>query len=100
MKAARVPVSPWSVRPTDQDAPLRPWRPSATGPIARAIIRIFGRHGQRISNSRHLVGNLDLPLRDLVFLFPDEAFFAGDSANVGALNALITEPWRSLCRPA
>jgi hypothetical protein len=27
-----------------------------------------------------------------VFLFPDEAFFAGDRANVGALNALITEP--------
>ena len=71
---------------------LRGIEGTGKGTIARAIIRIFGRHGQQISNSRHLVGNFNLHLRDLVFLFPDEAFFAGDRANVGALNALITEP--------
>ena len=48
-------------------------------------------HGLTISNSRHLVGNFNAHLRDCIFLFADEAFFAGDKAHVGVLNSLITD---------
>jgi hypothetical protein len=61
------------------------------GIVAKALRRLFAQHAMAISNSKHLVGNFNLHLRDLIFLFADEAFFAGDKANVGVLNALITE---------
>ena len=38
------------------------------------------------------MGRFNQHLRNAIFLFADEAFFAGDVANVGTLNALITEP--------
>jgi hypothetical protein len=59
--------------------------------VARALLRIFGQHGMTVSNPKHLVGAFNWHLMDCVFLFPDEAFFAGDRAHVGQLNALITE---------
>ena len=61
------------------------------GTLARAIRHILGQHGIAISNAKHLVGNFNAHLRDAVFLFADEAFFAGDRAHVGVLKALITE---------
>jgi hypothetical protein len=61
------------------------------GILANALRRIIGPHAMRISESKHLTGNFNLHLRDLVFLFADEAFFAGDKANVGVLKSLITE---------
>ncbi len=62
------------------------------GFVARALGRIAGQHGIAISNAKHLVGNFNAHLRDSVFLFADEAFFAGDRSHVGVLKALITEP--------
>jgi hypothetical protein len=62
------------------------------GTLARVMLRILGQHALHISNAKHLVGNFNAHLRDCVFLFADEAFFAGDKAHVGVLNALITEP--------
>ena len=62
------------------------------GTLARAVMRLLGQHGLAISNPRHLVGNFNQHLRDCIFLFADEAFFAGDKQHVGALKALITEP--------
>jgi hypothetical protein len=59
---------------------------------ARAIMRIFGQHGLSISNAKHLTGNFNAHLRDCIFLFADEAFFAGDKAHVGVLKSIITEP--------
>jgi Family of unknown function (DUF5906) len=61
------------------------------GILAKAVKRILGQHGLAISNPRHLTGHFNMHLRDTVFLFADEAFFAGDKAHVGALKALITE---------
>jgi Family of unknown function (DUF5906) len=52
----------------------------------------MGQHGMAVTQSKHLVGAFNLHLRDCIFLFADEAFFAGDPRNVGVLNALITEP--------
>jgi hypothetical protein len=63
------------------------------GTLARALKHIVGHHGLAISNSKHLTGNFNGHLRDAIFLFADEAFFAGDRAHVGVLKSLITEPY-------
>jgi hypothetical protein len=63
------------------------------GTLARALKRILGQHALAISNSKHLTGNFNSHLRDCVFLFADEAFFAGDRQHVGVLKAIITEPY-------
>jgi hypothetical protein len=64
------------------------------GTLANALIHILGRqHGIRISSPKHLVGDFNEHLRPCIFLFADEAFFAGDKRHTGALYALITEPW-------
>jgi hypothetical protein len=63
------------------------------GTVARAMARILGQHALAISNSKHLTGNFNSHLRDCVFLFADEAFFAGDKQHVGVLKSIITEPF-------
>ena len=63
------------------------------GVVAKTMLRIFGQHGLAISNSKHLTSNFNAHLRDAVFLFADEAFFAGDRGHVGVLKSLITEPF-------
>jgi hypothetical protein len=63
------------------------------GILARAIKHILGQHGLAISNAKHLTGNFNAHLRDCVFLFVDEAFYAGDKQHVGVLKAIITEPY-------
>ena len=62
------------------------------GTLAKALKRIVGHHSLAISNAKHLIGNFNSHLRDTIFLFADEAFFAGDRAHVGVLKSLITEP--------
>jgi hypothetical protein len=62
------------------------------GILARALLYILGQHGLAINHSKHLTGNFNAHLQDCVFLFADEAFYAGDRAHVGVLKALITEP--------
>lgn len=62
------------------------------GTLARALLRLLAQHSLHISNAKHLVGNFNGHLRDCVFLFADEAFFAGDKQHVGVLKAIITEP--------
>jgi hypothetical protein len=66
------------------------------GTLAKVIMRIVGQHGLAISNAKHLVGNFNSHLRDVIFLFADEAFFAGDKQHVGALKSLITEPYLTI----
>ncbi len=63
------------------------------GTVARALKQIIGHHALAIANGKHLVGNFNAHLRDVVFLFADEAFFAGDRAHVGVLKSIITEPY-------
>lgn len=63
------------------------------GTLAKALLTIIGHHSLAISNSKHLTGNFNSHLRDCVFLFADEAFFAGDKASIGSLKSLITEPY-------
>jgi hypothetical protein len=63
------------------------------GTLAKAMMHITGHHGLAISNGKHLVGNFNGHLRDIIFLFADEALFAGDRQHVGALKSLISEPY-------
>jgi hypothetical protein len=65
---------------------------SGKGIVARALMHILGQHALTISQAKHLTGNFNAHLRDCVFLFADEAFYAGDKAHIGVLKALITEP--------
>ena len=69
---------------------------SGKGILARAVKYLFGQHGLAISNAKHLIGNFNGHLRDAVFLFADEAFYAGDKQHVGVLKALITEPYLTI----
>ena len=66
------------------------------GTLAKAVIHLMGQHGLAISNAKHLVGNFNSHLRDAVFLFADEAFFAGDRQHIGVLKSLITEPYLTI----
>jgi hypothetical protein len=66
------------------------------GILARALYRLMGQHALHISDPKHLVGSFNRHLLDTVFLFADEAFFAGDRAHIGALKRLITEPTLSI----
>jgi hypothetical protein len=66
------------------------------GTLAKVIIRLLGQHGFAVSNPKHLVGNFNSHLRDAVFLFADEAFFAGDRQHIGVLKSLITEPYLTI----
>lgn len=62
------------------------------GVVAREFGKLFGRHYLQITNSNHLVGQFNDHLRDCVFLFLDEAFFAGDVKHKSILKNLVTEP--------
>jgi len=59
--------------------------------VAKEFGRLFGRHFLQISNPSHLVGNFNAHLRDVVVLFADEAFYAGDKKHESILKTLITE---------
>lgn len=61
------------------------------GTLAKVLMTLIGQHAFRISNPQHLVGNFNAHLRDCIFLFADEAFYAGNPAHIGVLKALITE---------
>ena len=62
------------------------------GIFGHAIRKIFGAHGLHVSHTSHLVGNFNAHLQEIVFLFADEAFFAGDKKHIGILKTIITEP--------
>ena len=59
--------------------------------FAKEIGKLFGRHFLQVSNPSHLVGNFNSHLRDVVLLFADEAFYAGDKKHASILKTLITE---------
>jgi hypothetical protein len=71
---------------------LRGSKGCGKGIVGRWIVALFGRHGLQILNVAHLVGRFNEHLRDLVVLFADEAFFAGDRQHEGILKGLVTEP--------
>lgn len=59
--------------------------------LASIFGKLWGPHYMVVSNSSHLVGNFNAHLRDVCFLFADEAFFAGDRKHRSVLRSLITD---------
>jgi len=59
--------------------------------LARAYGKLFGIHGMYVSSAKHVVGNFNAHLKNVVFLFADEAFSAKDSEHESRLRALVTE---------
>jgi hypothetical protein len=63
------------------------------GVFLRALVRCFGEHGTQITNEEHLIGRSNGNLRSCLFLFADEAFWAGNKKGESVLKGLIIEPW-------
>lgn len=61
------------------------------GLLAHAMRKLFGSHGLHVSQAEHLTGKFNAHLRETVFLFADECFYAGDKKHEGVLKALVTE---------
>jgi hypothetical protein len=59
--------------------------------LCALLRRILGPHGLMVSDPRHVLGNFNAHLRDLLFLEASEAFFAGDRAQANRMKALITD---------
>jgi hypothetical protein len=72
---------------------LRGKKGTGKGTLGNWLIRLLGQHGVHVAHAKHLVGTFNAHLRDAVFVFADEAFFAGDKAHEGVLKALVTEPF-------
>jgi AraC-like DNA-binding protein len=70
---------------------LRGGKGTGKGYFARTFGRLFGRHYLHVANPSHLVGHFNAHLRDVITLFADEAFFAGDKRHESVLKMLITE---------
>jgi hypothetical protein len=81
----------WPARQSEVATVIRGLKGTGKSTLGRLMCRIYGSHGMQVSNSRHLVGNFNGHLQNKVFLFADEAFFAGDRAGEGVLKALVTE---------
>lgn len=52
---------------------------------------LFPHHFMQVGDARHLVGNFNAHLRDLLLLYGNEAFFAGDKKHEAVLKMLVTE---------
>lgn len=65
---------------------------SGKGTLGRAFFKLFGRHGMPINSPSLLTGRFNLHMRDLIALFADEAFWAGDKSGESLLKGLVTEP--------
>ena len=70
---------------------IRGKKGAGKGIYLSALARAFGGHAIHIHDLEHLAGRFNAHLRDCVFLFADEAFFAADRKHEGALKGLITE---------
>lgn len=62
------------------------------GTFFRALCSLAGKHGMQITSSEHLTGRFNDHLRDVLFLFADEAVKAYDKDGESRLKGLITEP--------
>jgi Family of unknown function (DUF5906) len=55
------------------------------------FLKIWGRHGKHLMRPSDLLGNFNDNLKDAIFVFADEAMFAGDRATANILKGMITE---------
>ena len=62
------------------------------GTWGRALASLAGKHGMQITSSDQLTGRFNDHMRDLIFLFADEALKPYDKEGESRLKGLITEP--------
>jgi hypothetical protein len=79
-------------KPAEVALVFRGAKGTGKGTYFRALGELAGRHGMHISNQHHFTNHFNSHLRDCIFLFADEAMWAGDKKAEGTLKALITEP--------
>jgi hypothetical protein len=70
---------------------LRGGKGVGKGILGQFVGKLFAQHALHITQAVHLTGKFNAHLYDCVFLFADEAFFAGDKQHEGTLKGLITE---------
>ena len=58
--------------------------------------KLFGHHFIQIHHTKHLVGNFNAHLKDVLLVFADEAFWAGDKSSEGVLKAMVTEEYMQI----
>lgn len=78
-------------KPAEVAVVLRGKKGTGKGMLGQVLMRIFRHHALHIADVRHLVGNFNGHLADVLFLFVDEAIWAGDKVGENKLKALITE---------
>jgi hypothetical protein len=61
------------------------------GSFAKIMQAFFRSHHVHVSHGKHLTGHFNAHLADCLFLFLDEALWAGDKAGEGVLKTAITE---------
>lgn len=85
----------WALKNPDKPAEVavvfRGGKGVGKGMLGRALCRIAGQHGLHVSSSSQMTGRFNSHMRDCVFLFADEAFWAGDKEGEGQLKRMITE---------
>lgn len=84
--------------PSEVATVLRGEPGTGKGTFVRALGKIFGRHFVHLDRVEHLAGNFNALLSGKVIVFADEAFWAGDKREIGALKRLITEPTLTITR--
>lgn len=62
------------------------------GTLGRALMAIAGAHGLTVSSPAQFAGRFNSHLRNVAFLFADEAFWPGNKEAEGVLKQLVTEP--------
>ena len=77
--------------PAETAVVLRGLKGTGKGILGKWLLRLCGQHGLHVVNATHLTGRFTGHLRDAIFIFADEAFFAGDKQHESVLKGIITE---------
>ena len=72
---------------------LRGKQGTGKGCFASQFGEIFGSHFLHITNPSHLVNRFNQHLKDALFVFVDEALWAGDRTAEGILKGMVTEKY-------
>jgi hypothetical protein len=86
---ARMVQFPWLM--AEVAAVLRGEKGAGKGILGRWLCRLLGQHAMHLTNAEHLTGRFNGHLRDVIFIFADECFYAGDKRHESVLKGLITE---------
>jgi hypothetical protein len=85
----------WMVQNPDKPAEvalvLKGEKGVGKGVVGRALGKLAGQHGIHLSSTSLMTGRFNAHMRDCIFLFADEALWAGDKEGEGQLKRMTTE---------